>query len=309
MPFGPQAAACRIRYFPGARRRRQPSRPASAPMRTWVLRFSLVAAWLGAASGCHSLASREPTDALRQQRSAAAYRAHPVTVGSLVLHADFALPQEHRMLTELVAEHELICSRLNIQPSQEPIHVYLFGDEEAYRRHVSRKFPGFPERRAIFVETDVELCVYAHWGEAIAEDLRHEVAHGYLHAAVPNLPLWLDEGLAEYFEVGRGRRGVNRLHVEYLNGQLAVGGWSPDLRRLEQLTAAAEMTQLDYAEAWLWVHYLLEGPDDRAALITDHLAQLRGGATPAPISQRLAGVAPDAAARAIGHLKSLASAD
>jgi hypothetical protein len=234
---------------------------------------------------------------------------HPATIGQLILHADFVLPPEHRMLTELVSERDLICDRLKIPRSQEPIHVYLFAEEGSYRRYVSRKFPGFPERRAIFVETDIELSVYAHWGEAIAEDLRHEVAHGYLHASVPNIPLWIDEGLAEYFEVGRGGRGVNRMHVDYLNGQLAIGGWRPNLPRLEQLVTAGEMTQLQYAEAWLWVHFLLESGDDaKAEALTTYLAALRTGEPVAPLSERLTNVVAQPAPALIEHLKSLAPA-
>jgi hypothetical protein len=68
--------------------------------------------------------------------------------------------------------------------------------------------PNLPRRRAFFVETDTRLSVYAYWGDRVAEDLRHEVVHGYLHAVVPHLPLWLDEGLAEYFEVPRGLSGL-----------------------------------------------------------------------------------------------------
>jgi len=275
-------------------------------MRTRLLLLALMAAPLVTLSACQSLGAREKTDAVRRESDAAVYLAHPTTVGQLVLHADFPLPPEHRMLTELVAERDLICDRLKLPVSQEPIHVYLFAEEASYRRHVSRKYPNFPERRAIFVETDVELSVYAHWGEAIAEDLRHEVAHGYLHAVVPSLPLWIDEGLAEYFEVGRGRRGVNRMHVDYLNGQLAVGGWRPSLPRLEQLTAAADMTQLDYAEAWLWVHFLLESPQGKPELITGYLADLRTLEHAAPLSERLSGQLPPLHPALISHLKSLA---
>jgi hypothetical protein len=273
------------------------------------LSFALLAIALSAAHGCHSLSTREKSDLARRQNDAAVYMEHPATVGQLVLHADFVLPPEHRMLTELVSERELICDRLKIPPSQEPIHVYLFAEEGSYRRYVSRKFPGFPERRAIFVETDIELSVYAHWGEAIAEDLRHEVAHGYLHASVPNIPLWIDEGLAEYFEVGRGHRGVNRMHVDYLTGQLAIGGWRPNLPRLEQLITAGEMTQLQYAEAWLWVHFLLESGDDaKAEALTSYLAALRTGEPVAPLSERLANVVAQPAPALIEHLKSLAPA-
>lgn len=275
-------------------------------MRPRHLSLPALALFLCAAYGCHSLTTREKTDLARRQTDASVYMNHPTTVGQLVLHADFVLPPEHRMLTELVAERDLICQRLKISPSQEPIHVYLFAEEDSYRKYVSRKFPGFPERRAIFVETDIELSVYAHWGEAIAEDLRHEVAHGYLHASVPNIPLWLDEGLAEYFEVGRGRRGVNQMHVDYLAGQLAIGGWRPNLPRLEQLTSATEMGQVEYAEAWLWVHYLLESPDGKADVLTEYLAALRTGESVAPLSDRLAVVLPQPAPVAIEHLRALA---
>jgi hypothetical protein len=152
------------------------------------------------------------------------------------------------------------------------------------------------------------LAVYAHWGEAIAEDLRHEVAHGYLHASVPDIPLWIDEGLAEYFEVGRGRRGVNRIHVEYLAGQLAIGAWRPNLPRLEQLTSASDMTQLEYAEAWLWVHYLLESAEGHPAVLIDYLAALRAGESGAPLSERLSAKVAQPAPALIEHLKALSPA-
>lgn len=265
----------------------------------------LVAGGLATSYGCMALAPREKVAVAARPTSAAAYDPPPTTVGQLVLHADFTLPPEHRMLTELVEERDLICDRLKIPPSQEPIHVHLFAEEATYRQHVSRRFPNFPERRAIFVETDVELSVFAHWGASVAEDLRHEVAHGYLHAAVPNIPLWLDEGLAEFFEVGRGRRGVNRMHVDYLNGQLAVGGWRPNLPRLEQLSATADMKQLEYAESWLWVHFLLESKAADPGVLTDYIAALRTGAPVAPLSERIREKVAQPAAALVEHLKSL----
>ena len=46
-----------------------------------------------------------------------------------------------------------------------------------------------------------------------ADDLRHEMTHAYLHAVVPNVPLWLDEGLAKYFELPRQQHGLNQPYV------------------------------------------------------------------------------------------------
>jgi hypothetical protein len=277
---------------------------ARMPARHLSLITLLVA--LATAHGCHSISKREKSEVMRAQNDSAVYMEHPTTVGQLVLHADFVLPPEHRMLTELVEQRDAIAERLKIPSSQEPIHVYLFAEESSYRQYVSRKFPGFPERRAIFVETDIELSVYAHWGEAIAEDLRHELAHGYLHASTRNIPLWLDEGLAEYFEVGRGRHGVNRMHVDFLMGQLAIDGWRPQLQKLEQLTDAARLTQLDYAEAWLWVHFLLESPSGNPEIITEYLNALRNGDATASISERLRPYLEQPNPKLLEHLKSLA---
>lgn len=260
-----------------------------------------------AAVGCTSAAWLAPTKLAASRDPAAiqtAAKAKPEP-DRLILHADFPLSPDHRMIQELISERELIGERLGIPPGTEPIHVYLFAEEQAYRDRVSQDFPDFPHRRAIFVETDVQLSVYAHWGNHVAEDLRHEVAHGYLHASVPNLPIWLDEGLAEYFEVGRGRRGLNRVHVELLRGQMATASWKPNLTRLETLPSAAEMTQLDYAEAWLWVHWMLEGAGEGHDVLQTFLVDLREDRPAAPISQRLARATPNPEAQLVAHLESL----
>lgn len=204
---------------------------------------------------------------------------HKLAREQLVVHSEFPLTDELRLIDELAAHREWLTDKLQLATNDVPIHIYLFADDTAYYDFLELRFPGFPSRRAIFVETDAELSVYAHWGDHVAEDLRHEVSHGYLHAAVPNLPLWLDEGLAEYFEVGIARQGLNRMHVDFLHQQQATGEWQPDLTRLEQLASAADMTQADYAEAWAWVHFLLDSDDDKANVLTDYLADLlQGGA-------------------------------
>ncbi len=132
------------------------------------------------------------------------------------MYSDSSLPHRHRLLEELNSQRNLVRSKLNLTTSDERIYVYLFASADELKSFVRTKYPDFPDRRAFFVETDTRLQVYAYWGDRVAEDLRHEVAHGYLHSMVPHLPLWLDEGLAEYFEVPRGERGLNERHVHEL---------------------------------------------------------------------------------------------
>jgi len=208
--------------------------------------------------------------------------------GQLVFHSDFELPRDHRLVRDLVAERDDICGMLSLPVSDERIDVHLYHDAETYRRMLARHFPSVPSRRAFFLKTDTRLAVYAHWSDRVAEDLRHEVAHGYLHAVVPDLPLWLDEGLAEFFEVPRGQNGLNRPHLDLLCDMKAHNGWEPDLGRLERLTDASQMDQRDYAEAWAWAYFLLQSSPERRELLTRYLADLHSDGVAKPISLQLA---------------------
>ncbi len=224
----------------------------------------------------------------------------------LILHCDFTLPQEHHLVNQLLQQRAVLNEKLNLTPADEPVHVYLFVDDQAYYEFLGRQFPDFPSRRALFVETDSQLAVYAHWGDHVAEDLRHEVTHGYLHGAVLRIPLWLDEGLAEYFEVGSGHQGLHRSHLALLHQQLRTSAWQPDLIRLESLESAGKMTQQDYAEAWAWVHFLLETSGERQELLAQYLADLRETPTTEPLSHRLGKQLARSDLALIEHLESLA---
>jgi len=159
------------------------------------------------------------------------------------------------------------------------------------------------------VETDTSLSVFAAWQDRVAEDLRHETTHGYVHAVLPAIPLWLDEGIAEYFELPRAEQGLHRAHLAHLAGRLIEGTWRPDLARLESLKSAAELSQDHYAEAWCWVHWLLDTTPERRALVQDYLADVRRDPAAAPLSARLRLVSGDAAGELRLHVEQLAAVD
>ena len=208
--------------------------------------------------------------------------------GQLVFHSDFPLPKSHRLVRELVAERGDINELLLVPMTDEPIHVHLFRDGRTYAEYVVDRFPEVPERRAFFVESDTRLVVYAHWSDHVAEDLRHEVAHGYLHAALGDLPLWLDEGLAEYFEVPRGQHGFNEPHVDLLVDLIGGEQWHPDLRRLAAIEQFSALTQQDYAEAWAWVHFLLQTTPQHRELLQTYLSELQRDGFTEPLWRRMA---------------------
>jgi hypothetical protein len=147
--------------------------------------------------------------------------------------------------------------------------------------------------------------VIAFWGDKIAEDIRHEVTHGYLHAAVSNLPLWLDEGLAEFFEV-QPAGSINEPHVRLLAEHFRRQQWRPDLNRLESIRPTAELKQLEYAEAWLWTHFLLTTDAHTNSLVCQTLKILCDSNEATPIAAQVAVWMPDWEQRIVRHLKQLA---
>lgn len=224
----------------------------------------------------------------------------------LVINSNFHLPRNHRLIGELVRRRDEISELLEIPTTDEPINVFLFDNQKHFRNFMTQSHPEFPDRRAFFVKNDTSLNVYAFWGPRVGQDLRHEVTHGYLHGVVPNLPLWLDEGIAEYFEVGRGKGGINGPHVYQLANSLRRGQWKPDLSRLELLTSASEMTQMDYAESWLWVHFLLSEELKSHSIVQDQLKTLIDTGMADAIMPRVETDFPDYEARLINHLNMLA---
>ena len=55
-----------------------------------------------------------------------------------------------------------------------------------------------------------------------------------LHGAFGDIPLWLDEGLAEYFETDLSLPDAERARLDLIAADLRTG-WSPNLPRLEAM--------------------------------------------------------------------------
>jgi len=147
---------------------------------------------------------------------------------------------------------------LTIEDGTPPIRVLIFDDQQQLTRLMSSAHPDLPTRRAFFLAEAESRTIYACRGDRLREDLQHEATHALLHATVGALPLWLDEGLAEYFEVGPGDEKEVRRRIETLMAERREG-WSPDLERLESVDSIRDMTSLDYREAWAWARLMLEG--------------------------------------------------
>ena len=117
----------------------------------------------------------------------------------------------------------------------------------------------------------------------------HEYSHLIVNNVAPEIPVWLNEGLAEYystFEISNDGRTVvfGRLIESHLR-DLAEQPWLP----LKDLLATKHDSPhynegsrrgVFYAESWLLVHMLLHGQPDRRPAFAAYTRELSTGAPP-----------------------------
>lgn len=225
-----------------------------------------------------------------------------VHVPPFVCHADFPLVDEGPLLAELAQLENDLVRYLAIAPSGERIDLYLFADRSRYREFLAQRYPQLPDRRALFVKGHGPGAVFVYRSRELAIDVRHESTHALLHAALPMVPLWLDEGLAEYFELPPQQRATGHTHQGSIRWQLRLGR-VPRLERLEQLTDLSQMREAEYRDAWAWVHFMLHGPPEARDELIRFLADIRASTPPGLLSVRLERRLPQVHQRLAAHFK------
>ena len=216
-------------------------------------------------------------------------------VSQFLFLSDFELKSDLPLFKDLERLREQVYKDLELPPAATVVYVYLFQDRDRYDRFMKAKYPDLPERRAFFVAQPRsvgaadDLMVYTYWGDRVQQDLRHELTHALLHSVLKDVPLWLDEGLAEFYEVPVAQQGVNPKHLEQLVHP-APGQARPNLVRLEQLSEVQHMSPAEYREAWAWVHLMLRGNPQARTVLLQYLQELRTNSRPGPLQPRLAKV-------------------
>lgn len=234
---------------------------------------------------------------------------HSHRVSQFVFVTDFELRADLPWFRELGQLREEILTELQLPPppAHALIYVYLFEDRDQYERFMQARYPTLPRRRAFFVaqprgiSSSDDLLVYTFWGEHVRQDLRHELTHALLHSILKDVPLWLDEGFAEYFELPPEARGLNRQHLLTIKRE----GLAPNLARLEQLHQVDQMSPAEYREAWAWVHFMLRGNSKLRPILMNYLQQLRRTAAPGSLHSLLKAEAPELEEDLLRYLSSL----
>lgn len=262
-------------------------------------------------AGCQAVRfTSAQSDSASKAAPVAAPAKYSLRVSQYLFLSDRELKASTPLFQDLAALREQVHKELQLPPSNSLIRIYLFEDRDRYERFMKSRYPELPRRRAFFVAQpraiggSEDLLVYTFWGDRVRQDLRHELTHALLHSVLKDVPLWLDEGLAEFFEVPPDWQGVHYPHLDQVR-QAGHEPTRPDLTQLEQLSQVQQMTPTAYREAWAWVHLLLRGkPEGRTTLLA-YLHQLRSNPTPGPLSPLLAEIYPSLLEALEQHLAEL----
>jgi hypothetical protein len=188
---------------------------------------------------------------------------------------------------------------------EDPVEIYILNDRQDFDHFLKYYYPELPSRRAFFIAKGSQRIVYTYASPRLEEDLRHEATHALLRGAYGDLPLWLDEGLAEYFETDLSRPDAERSRLELIAADLR-NRWSPNLERLESMTDISQMSQRDYREAWSWVHLCLNGSGPGKSILMGYLGQTDRAESKARLRPRLTEGKIDEAVL-LAHLNNLRS--
>jgi hypothetical protein len=225
-------------------------------------------------------------------------------VGPFNIQATFMLAKYDKLFTELPDLQREITRTLGVRPATTPIYVYIFSNEEQYRAYTQRHFPHVPYRTALFVLEGRSPGVYTYEKADLDIDLRHECTHALLHASLPTVPLWLDEGLAKYFEVPASQRAFDHPYFDDLKWKWSLRlGMVRSIESLEQRENLTEMDATDYRYSWAWVHFMMHGPEAAHQVLVRNIASYQQSMPPGKLSSQLSEAVPNPTEKMIQHFK------
>jgi len=221
-------------------------------------------------------------------------------VGDFRIRANFSLDQYPQLIPELQQLERDVTELLQVKSRGKPVHLLLFADRASYQRYLDQYFQGAPRRRALFIKGSQPGWVLAYVNDRFDEDVRHETTHALLHSRLPHVPLWLDEGIAEYLEVRADQRLRHHPHRSSVVWSTRLYR-AAELAELERLGDVRQMGREEYRWAWAWVHFMIHGPPAARRVLVAYLSDLAEERPPGRLSERLPQAVPDLKSAFLRH--------
>ncbi len=226
-------------------------------------------------------------------------------LGPYLFRSEFPLQDVHGLVQDLGDLQQDLEETLRLQCQPQSIQIHLFQSKRSYDQYLRLRIPEGVNRQALYVPGNEAGGgrVYAYRQRDLETDVRHESTHALLHSALPYVPIWIDEGLAEYFEIPASSREKGHPHRKELRDAIRYQGWRPNIEKLETKRKLLDMNGKDYRDSWGIVHFLLHGPKEARLALDIYFEEIQSGAKETPLSQQLKKRIPHLDQAIIDHLK------
>lgn len=169
--------------------------------------------WIDAAGIVHYSDQAPPANA-REQRVVAMVAAPTIVVQASGYDVDLPNQLQQRAVADALGVQRLMHDTLGVPiPAGMTLKIVFVRSEQAYARLVGE--PALAKSSGAYSTADRTIHVRMQEPEEINfAVLRHEITHALVHESIGNLPISLNEGMAEYF---------GRYRAEGMGGQVDVG--------------------------------------------------------------------------------------
>ncbi len=161
-------------------------------------------------------------------------------------------------------------------PQGNEFRIRIYGDQQAYRAYQRRQAPVLENAAGFYNAHTNQITTWGMNEDALQRLVTHESSHAISASGDNRIPVWLNEGLAVYFEnmdvSGLGARVPLVEHWLAVLQRRAPGSAS-QLRGLldsphQQWYAANGPDNLSYAASWSVVYFLMGSEQGRALMRT-----------------------------------------
>lgn len=194
------------------------------------------------------------------------------------IYCDLDTPEAHTVRKTAPAAVKDVADALGLPKPASRVEVLVFPSRWQMRAYLRRRFPDRWRSEALCFETERGFEVAMHLSgdaEQGVRLLRHEMAHYVLASFYYDMPPWVDEGLARYFETGPPFGVAKPEELRLLASALdAPAGVLDDL---VVVPAGQPITEAQYAQGWALTHYLIHRPGGGMQDVVEYLRVVRSG--------------------------------
>ncbi len=199
-------------------------------------------------------------------------------------NADLLVGNKERITADVTQIYFLLAQEMNVKNLRQiDVKVRLFSNQDDFQTYRHIVAPEITTSSGFYVPSLNEATVFLRKDDdSTYAVIRHEATHVILASLYGRVPVWFNEGLAEYFEQlaisGQGKTVKFLSHYHKIVAEQMFAHTLPGLQTyfsIEPERFYGEAIERNYAIAWSLVFFILSEPEDRAVFsaMIDHLVK------------------------------------